>query len=476
MARGGRLSPGFTARLNLLSDIAIVVGATIVASGWEWGMPLGELPAAVFWVAVSLASVWVIAAAALRHYVASAYERGLIDEVAMVTTQAAAALTVLVLIDLFAGNAPGMPRPSVFLVVVWCLSLPLRLGLFRQIAAREEPTDDVLIVGTGPIARLTAQDLRNHGRRRVVGHLRLLNENGKEGNLLYRSYAADGAECRVLGTGRNLESVLRTVAVDEVYIAADTRKHGDEMQDAIRICEKLGISFALPAYAFRLDRAQAVNGRAVADGYLHYQNFSAEPYQVAIERLFDIAASAFALWLLLPIFLATIVAIKLTSRGPVFFRQARVGMHGRRFNMLKFRSMVANAEALKATLANLNEQSGPVFKMRRDPRVTRVGRFIRKYSIDELPQLINVLRGDMSVVGPRPPVPDEVMRYEAWQQRRLSARPGLTCIWQVSGRNQISFEQWMYLDMQYIDHWSLRGDFNLIFRTVPVVLTGRGAS
>jgi lipopolysaccharide/colanic/teichoic acid biosynthesis glycosyltransferase len=144
--------------------------------------------------------------------------------------------------------------------------------------------------------------------------------------------------------------------------------------------------------------------------------------------------------------------------------------------MLKFRSMVSNAEALKATLVQQNEQSGPVFKMQRDPRVTTVGRFIRKHSIDELPQLVNVLRGDMSLVGPRPPLPSEVASYEAWQRRRLSVRPGLTCVWQVSGRNQISFEQWMMLDMRYIDHWSLLQDVRLIMRTVPIVLTGRGAS
>ena len=197
---------------------------------------------------------------------------------------------------------------------------------------------------------------------------------------------------------------------------------------------------------------------------------------MALKRLFDICASAFALWALMPLFFVVMALIKLTSRGPVFFKQQRVGQHGRIFHMLKFRSMVTNAEALKAQLAKTNEQTGPVFKMKNDPRVTRTGRFIRKYSIDELPQLINVLRGDMTVVGPRPPVPDEVAKYEAWQRRRLSVRPGLTCIWQVSGRNQISFEDWMYLDMQYIDHWSLAHDFNLIFRTVPVVITGRGAS
>jgi lipopolysaccharide/colanic/teichoic acid biosynthesis glycosyltransferase len=144
--------------------------------------------------------------------------------------------------------------------------------------------------------------------------------------------------------------------------------------------------------------------------------------------------------------------------------------------MLKFRTMVENAEELKAELTQQNEMDGPVFKMKKDPRITSIGRVLRKFSIDELPQLINVLRGDMSVVGPRPPVPNEVARYEPWHRRRLSVRPGLTCIWQVSGRNEISFEQWMYMDLQYIDTWSFSKDIGLILKTFPVVLTGRGAS
>src|SRR6185312_11615398 len=164
--------------------------------------------------------------------------------------------------------------------------------------------------------------------------------------------------------------------------------------------------------------------------------------------------------------------IKLSSKGPVLFKQVRVGLYGRQFHMLKFRSMVVNAEELRAKLAKNNEQTGPVFKMARDPRITPIGRFIRKFSIDELPQLINVLRGEMSVVGPRPAIPSEVNQYQAWQRRRLSVRPGLTCVWQVSGRNEIGFEEWMYLDMQYIDNWSLAQDFQLIFKTVPVVLLG----
>ena len=244
----------------------------------------------------------------------------------------------------------------------------------------------------------------------------------------------------------------------------------------VRACETLGIPFALPANIFRLERAQSLHTQGIRDGYLHYLNVEAKPAQMALKRLFDVVASGLALWALLPLLLAVAAVIKLTSKGPVFFRQQRVGLHGRPFSMLKFRSMVTNAEELKAKLAALNEQTGPVFKMKNDPRVTRIGRFIRKYSIDELPQLLNVLRGDMSIVGPRPPVPNEVARYEPWQRRRLSVRPGLTCIWQVSGRNQISFEEWMYMDMRYIDHWSLGEDFNLILKTVPVVVTGRGAS
>ena len=194
------------------------------------------------------------------------------------------------------------------------------------------------------------------------------------------------------------------------------------------------------------------------------------------KRAVDVVLSVVGLVVLSPVLLALALAVKLTSRGPALFVHRRCGINGRTFPFYKFRTMVKDAEARKRELAHLNEMSGPAFKMKRDPRITAIGRFIRKYSIDELPQLINVLRGDMSIVGPRPPVPDEVSQYEAWQRRRLSVRPGLTCIWQVSGRNQISFEQWMIMDMQYIDNWSLARDFNLIFRTVPVVITGRGAS
>lgn len=471
----GGLTPGLTARANLAVDLALVMAAVFAAhyAVWNANWPADRT---LLWTGAALVSAWVIAAAALRHYAAFSYDRSLLDEVAMVTTLCAAVITVLAVIELFVPRGLALPRIPLLLAMLWTPAVLLRIAVFRPLAASEDPVEDALIVGTGPIGRLTAQDLRQRGRRGVVGHLRLADENGREADILRRSYAADGAQCVILGSAADLEQFLRTVRTDEVYIAGNARKHGEEMQQAIRVCERFGMPFALPAYAFWLDRAQAIESRAIADGYLHYETHKVKPQQQAMKRLFDIVASALALWVLLPLFVVVMTLIKLTSRGPVFFKQKRVGLHGRPFNMLKFRSMVVDAEARKRALAAQNELSGPVFKMKNDPRVTRIGRFIRRYSIDELPQLINVLRGDMSVVGPRPPVPDEVARYEAWQRRRLSVRPGLTCIWQVSGRNQISFEDWMYLDMQYIDHWSLAQDFNLIFRTVPVVITGRGAS
>jgi lipopolysaccharide/colanic/teichoic acid biosynthesis glycosyltransferase len=170
----------------------------------------------------------------------------------------------------------------------------------------------------------------------------------------------------------------------------------------------------------------------------------------------------------------TAIAVKLDSDGPVFFKQNRVGLNGRIFSMYKFRSMFKDAEQRKRELQNLNQMTGPVFKIKNDPRVTRVGRVIRKLSIDELPQLLNVLNGDMSLVGIRPPLPEEVHNYEPWQRRRLSMKPGITCLWQINGRNKVDFKEWIKMDLDYIDNWSLKLDLKILLRTIPAVLFCRG--
>ncbi len=204
--------------------------------------------------------------------------------------------------------------------------------------------------------------------------------------------------------------------------------------------------------------------------------FGTRPVYAAAKRLLDVTAAGAGLLVLVPLFLLTALAVRLDSPGPAFFSQTRVGKNGRQFRCWKFRSMYVDAEARKAELAEENEMEGGVlFKMRRDPRVTRIGRLLRKASIDELPQLWNVFTGDMSLVGPRPPVPEEVEQYTSYQRQRLAVKPGLTCFWQVSGRSDLSFEEQVRLDIHYARVRSLQVDLGLLLRTVPAVLLARGA-
>ncbi len=329
--------------------------------------------------------------------------------------------------------------------------------------SRRKHRHEVVIVGAGPLARETARDLET--RARVIGAFSIESEPPR-------------ADIGVphLGSSSAIEAFLERHPVDEVYLAADVHRHYPALQSVLSVCERFGIPFAVPAHVFRLSRALPRRSHDVGDGYVHYTVTVTRPTQDALKRGVDIVLSGLALVTLAPLFLGVAGAIKLTSPGPVFFSQVRVGLRGRHFNMFKFRSMVVDAEKKLEAIRSQNEQTGPVFKMARDPRITPIGRVLRKYSIDELPQIFNVLRGDMSIVGPRPPVPSEVAQYKPWQRRRLSVRPGLTCLWQVSGRNSIGFDEWMLLDLQYVDQWSLARDVELIGRTVPVVVTGRGAS
>ncbi|HEY6148511.1 MAG TPA: sugar transferase, partial [Thermoanaerobaculia bacterium] len=196
---------------------------------------------------------------------------------------------------------------------------------------------------------------------------------------------------------------------------------------------------------------------------------------LVVKRVIDLGLSLLLFMLTLPIQFLAAVAIRLTSSGPIFFRQVRCGLNGRHFTLLKFRTMDAGAEQRLSEISHLNEMTGPVFKVSKDPRLTIVGRVLRRLSIDELPQLWNVIRGDMSLVGPRPPLPEEVSQYQPWQRRRLSMSPGITCLWQVSGRNEVDFDRWMALDLKYIDTWSPMLDLKILLKTVPAVLSGRGA-
>jgi exopolysaccharide biosynthesis polyprenyl glycosylphosphotransferase len=221
-------------------------------------------------------------------------------------------------------------------------------------------------------------------------------------------------------------------------------------------------------------RAEQINhpGTEISAARMARQWFS---YEMSVKRVLDLMLAGLGLIAVAPLWLAIVIAIRLDSAGPAIFVQDRVGIHGRRFRFYKFRSMFVDAEQRLSGLQASNEVSGPVFKMRRDPRVTRVGILLRRTSLDELPQLINVLKGEMSVVGPRPPLPKEVAQYQPVDMVRLSVKPGLTCLWQVSGRSNVSFEQWMDLDREYIHNLSLAMDLRILVRTVWAVLSCKGA-
>lgn len=272
-----------------------------------------------------------------------------------------------------------------------------------------------------------------------------------------------------------LEKALKEYAVDEV-IFTDVVEVMPQVEEMVLVCSEQGVRTTIAADLFSIGMVKSGISYFGGMPLIHFQTPPGDRWELAVKRFIDIVVSSMLLIVLaIPMALIALL-IKLTSPGPVFFNQKRVGLNGRLFNLHKFRSMSDGADKELEKLRALNEMSGPVFKLKNDPRVTSVGRWLRRMSIDELPQLWNVLVGEMSLVGPRPPVPGEVTLYERKDRRRLSMRPGLTCTWQVSGRNNIKdFDSWVKLDLEYIDNWSLSRDLFLLFRTIPAVLFGVGA-
>ncbi len=275
-----------------------------------------------------------------------------------------------------------------------------------------------------------------------------------------------------------LPAFLRQNVVDEVVIALPMRSMHSEASEVAALCENHGIliRFASTLFDLKLSRKR-VDEFGEGDTLITHYTGSLEGWPVVIKRVIDVVGSAILLVLLSPVLLLAAALIKLTSPGPVMFIQQRLGLNKRHFGIYKFRTMVVDAEMRMKEIEHLNEVTGPVFKIKNDPRITPIGRFLRKTSIDELPQLLNVFKGDMSLVGPRPlPIRDYEGFSEDWQRRRFSIRPGITCLWQIGGRSSISFERWMELDLEYIDKWSLWLDLEILLKTIPAVLKGSGAA
>ncbi|MEK6801201.1 MAG: sugar transferase [Nitrospirota bacterium] len=326
---------------------------------------------------------------------------------------------------------------------------------------------NILVIGTGKRVNELIKIVEDHKEwgLRLVG---LITDRTHKHSRKLDQYS-------ILDNAAAVRNILENHVVDEVIIAVP-QKRLDDFQETFLTCEELGVPVRVAMNLFPCTIAKMGVDYLGGISFLTFSTTPQDELVLACKRVFDIVAALVGLVLLCPLWVLIALMIKLTSSGPVLFGQTRVSLNGRQFRMYKFRSMVEDAEVRQKELLNFNEMDGPVFKLKNDPRVTSIGRLLRKTSLDEFPQLINVLKGEMSIVGPRPPLPAEVDQYQPWQRRRLSMRPGLTCLWQISGRNTIrDFNQWMRLDLQYIDNWSLELDLRIFAKTFLVVLRGRGA-
>jgi len=359
---------------------------------------------------------------------------------------------------------------TVFAVLDSVALAGIRLGVvwyFHRALGRGDFFRRVLIVGSGTRAQRLAESLLDNSEWgiRIVGHLDP--DPTRVGDRVLHA--------TVVGTVGDISAVLKAHVIDEVILAIPRAMIPDV--DAIaHACEEEGVKLSLMADVFdvRVARTRLVAFAGIP--LLTLEPVAHEEWKVLVKRLMDLAVASVVAPLLLPLIGVIALAVKLDSPGPVFFVQERVGLHKRRFRMLKFRTMVTGAERLQAQLEHLNEATGPVFKIANDPRITRVGRVLRRTSLDELPQILHVLTGEMSLVGPRPMSLRDVDRFDQGiQRRRFSVKPGLTCLWQVSGRSQLPFSRWLELDLHYIEHWGLGLDVKILFKTIPAVLRGTGA-
>ncbi len=338
------------------------------------------------------------------------------------------------------------------------------LKLIHFIPKGELYYHNMIIVGTGERARKFCKIIENHANwdLRIKGFIDMKPE--------LVGTRIDGYE--VKGTLKDIENIIKNEVVDEVVFVLP-RKHSGGLGEVFHICEREGIKVYIAGDLFYATHSKISTTEIDGIPLIVYETISASIWQLFIKRIIDIVISFLLLVLLSFPFLIIVILIKISSKGSVLFSQVRCTKNGRKFNLYKFRTMIQDAEGVRESLSHLNESTGPAFKIEEDPRLVKSTKFMRKFSLDELPQLYNVLIGDLSLVGPRPlPLVDE--KYEMGQRRRLSMKSGLTCLWQVKGRNDIAFNKWMELDQEYIDNWSLWLDFKILFKTILVVLSGKG--
>ncbi len=371
---------------------------------------------------------------------------------------------------------PGGTTPGFLVVLFLCSFAGAQLlhGGTRVLVTQSEQQrgglKKVAIVGCGPRGAKLGKSIWEHPS---LGYLLV----GYVDDMSTPQSPLHGGPEKLLGSLDQLAAVLTKEAIDEVFIALPVKSHYDKIATVMALCEESGVVVRMPADVFEVRIAKTRIDYLDDATLLTFETPRPASMARVWKRALDVAASLAVLVMLAPVFAVIALAIKIWSPGPVFFFQQRVGLGGKNFRIIKFRTMMHEAEARQAELEGRNEVRGPAFKIAEDPPVTSLGQVLRKFSIDELPQFLNVLIGHMSLVGPRPLPARDVQRFNAnWLNRRFSVKPGLTCLWQANGRHELSFRHWMELDLQYIDHWSLRLDWEIIAKTIPAVLRGGGAS
>jgi len=473
--------PTYHRRIAQLAD-ALTTAFSFVAAYFIWDFaraifpwaPLGrdiEITSDLFGKIVIFSTIWVIILKKLNAYT---YQRftSFEHELKMVLKTSLIGTLIVFAAD-FILRFEYVPRSYVgFFFVVNVLSFTLeKMVLFkvaRIIRERSKERRKVLVVGSGSNARNFIETVENNldWGLDIVGLV--ANGGSSIGNQLYGR--------KVLGRYGEITEVLHKYPVDEVIICAPGNELSRfEFEEVFKVCEREGVQIRVNSdFLGKLTKKVAVD-HIYGLSIISYLSASHSEWSLYLKRLIDIVVSGISLIILPPIFLLLAILIKIGSKGPVFYEWKVVGFNKKPFRSWKFRTMIINADQLKERLLDLNEMKGPVFKIKDDPRITKVGKFLRKYSLDELPQLWSVFKGDMSLVGPRPAGPHELARYESWHRRKLSIKPGITCLWQANGRNEISnFDEWVKLDLEYIDNWSLWLDMKILAKTAVAVLRGTG--
>jgi exopolysaccharide biosynthesis polyprenyl glycosylphosphotransferase len=463
--RHGTLLRLLLAVVDAVSALGLIALLSAVRFGSEWRSEWADI----------FAVPWAPAVLVIVGWVAVLWTQGLyrlrvrwsFRSQAVAMGQAMVVMALATLAALFLFKLPDVSRAFVLLLLpsLALISLLVRLvihGFLTSLRRRGRNSRNLVIIGSGPAAIRFAHEI--HGRPalglRVIGYLNGLSNEPSMG-------------LPFLGSYDDLAGLLHDQVVDEVAICLDLAEW-EVIQSLVEVCRAEGKVVRIP-----------LAGAFLGGSVTYVENLSGIPVLslmeapdrqigLAIKRLVDISVAAVGLVVGLPLLVLISIAVLADSGWPVFFRQERVGLHGRRFRLVKFRTMVTDAEARRADLLHLNEVNGRAFKVTNDPRTTALGRILRRTSLDELPQLWNVLLGEMSMVGPRPPMPSEVDEYDPWHRRRLSMKPGITGLWQVAARREADFDRWVEMDLQYIDHWSLLLDTKIALRTLPAMLRAEG--